>query len=503
MKRIRLQPAAVALLVCLLLAGSVGAHHSQILGNPMGVDIYSVLVPRPDSLHVVYVVDFAEVAASMQLVQLDPNGDRNVTAAEAEAYFARAGEFVTSRVGVSLGEEVLGPPVYSSRFYLPEQLSLPILRIVYVMTYPLAAGAGGSLSYVDRNFVSSAQGYRDIVVLGSPGVRIEESDVEVVDRVAPVGSLEEIDAAEIVPRNIQQATVTYAVDESAVATGPVFDLAEVIRLAPEPSPVSSESPLLGRLLDFLSTPADREIPTSALLVVLLLAVAFGALHALTPGHGKTLVAAYLVGSSGTAWHAVLLGLVVTLAHTMVVYALGAAVLVTSNFLLREVVEKYATLVSGLLVVGIGLWMLVRRLRNGHGHDHDHSHHHHHHDHDHEAGEHRHVPAVSREPGRVRRWELVGLGISGGIVPCPDALVVLLLGISLGRTALGLLLVAVFSLGMALTLVALGLVWVYSAGALRRLVPEKAIRAVLVVSPIVISVLGLVIVWSGVQKFVAP
>jgi nickel/cobalt exporter len=164
------------------------------------------------------------------------------------------------------------------------------------------------------------------------------------------------------------------------------------------------------------------------------------------------------------------------------------------------VEKYATLISGLLVVGIGLWMLVRRLRGGHGHDHHHHHHGHDPDHAHPAG--KSVESV-KEPGRVRRWELIGLGVSGGIVPCPDALVVLLLGISLGRTALGLLLVAVFSLGMAVTLVGLGIVWVYSSGALRRLVPEKVIRVVLVASPIVIGVLGLVIVWSGVQKFVSP
>jgi nickel/cobalt exporter len=181
-------------------------------------------------------------------------------------------------------------------------------------------------------------------------------------------------------------------------------------------------------------------------LLLLAALGWGALHALSPGHGKAMVAAYLVGTRGTARHAVALGAIVTVTHTMGVFALGAVTLALSQYVLPEDLYPWLTLVSGLMVVGIGAGVLRSRLRRARAH-----HHHHHH----------HVP------DEVSWRGIVGMGAAAGLIPCPSALVVLLAAVSQHEVALGLLLIVAFSIGLAGTLTALGLGVVYA----RRLVPS--------------------------------
>jgi ABC-type nickel/cobalt efflux system permease component RcnA len=187
---------------------------------------------------------------------------------------------------------------------------------------------------------------------------------------------------------------------------------------------------------------------------LLLAAFFGAAHALTPGHGKTLVAAYLVGERGTIWHALFLGLMTTLSHTWAV--LAVAILVTFFPTTGSAVEKFMPLVGGLLVAGLGFWLLLRRLAGQADHVHFGSgHHHHHHDHSHGHG-HSHGFA-----GDAPGWRaLVMLGITGGIVPCVDAVLLLVYAITAGLVAFALPLLLAFSTGLAGVLVALGVgvVW---------------------------------------------
>jgi nickel/cobalt transporter (NicO) family protein len=184
-----------------------------------------------------------------------------------------------------------------------------------------------------------------------------------------------------------------------------------------------------------------------LLVLLLAAFGWGALHALSPGHGKAMVAAYLVGTRGKPRHAVVLGATVTVAHTIGVFLLGFVTLALSQYVLPEDLYPWLNLVSGALVVAIGLGVLRARLRRRH------SHHHHHHDH-------RHGHAVSNR-------SLIGLGAAAGLVPCPSALVVLLGAIAQHQIGLGMLLIVAFSLGLAGTLTGLGLAVVYA----RRLLPR--------------------------------
>ncbi len=229
-----------------------------------------------------------------------------------------------------------------------------------------------------------------------------------------------------------------------------------------------------------------------LLLLLLAALGWGALHALSPGHGKAMVAAYLVGTRGTARHAVALGATVTVTHTIGVFALGLVTFALSQYVLPEDLYPWLTLASGLMVAGVGAGVLRARMRSAraravrdahahhHGHDHDHDHEHAHshghdghahghdgHTHGHDGHAHGHGHShLPQEPGMRG---IVAMGAAAGLIPCPSALVVLLAAISQHQVALGLLLILAFSLGLAATLTVLGLA-VVSA---RRLDPGRA------------------------------
>jgi nickel/cobalt exporter len=237
-------------------------------------------------------------------------------------------------------------------------------------------------------------------------------------------------------------------------------------------------------------------------VLLLAAFAWGALHAVSPGHGKAMVAAYLVGTRGTAKHAVALGAIVTVTHTIGVFALGLVTLFLSQYILPEDLYPWLNLASGLLIVGVGLGVLRSRLRwrrERIGHDHGHGHTHgeqgvHGHTHDHDGNGHSH----SHDDVPDTTWKgLAGMGISAGIIPCPTALVVLLAAISQEEIALGLLLIVVFSLGLAATLTSLGLGVVYAKHLASRVgsrvnFSSRIVAALPALSTVVILALGVVL-----------
>jgi ABC-type nickel/cobalt efflux system permease component RcnA len=191
-----------------------------------------------------------------------------------------------------------------------------------------------------------------------------------------------------------------------------------------------------------------------MLLSLLAALGFGAVHALEPGHGKTFVAAYFVGVQGTAREAILLGLIVATTHTIGVFAIGLLTIFGSQFILPEDLYPWLTLASGLMILALGVRLLAMRSRGlaflrrfsvrPHDHDHDHDHHHHH----------------APEPGPSPWRGLIALGLADGLTPSPSALVVLLAAVSLDRIGLGILLIVAFSIGLAavLTLVSLALVY---------------------------------------------
>jgi ABC-type nickel/cobalt efflux system permease component RcnA len=265
---------------------------------------------------------------------------------------------------------------------------------------------------------------------------------------------------------------------------------------------------------------------------MVLAALFGAAHAMTPGHGKTLVAAYLVGERGTVGHAILLGLTTTLTHTAAVWILAVALPLCFGGSSPGDVQRVLELAGGLLVAGLGAFLLLRRLTGGHDHIHlvgGHHHHHHHpghdhsHDHDHGHGhDHHHgpghdhvhehsavgvttapaaaavvaaLPPPVTKPARPGWWQVMVLGVGGGIVPCWDAIFMLAVAISSGRFWLGLPLLLAFSAGLAGVLVAIGVGVVHARnfvgrrwGGAARLRP--VVRMLPIASAAFITVMGL-------------
>lgn len=250
-----------------------------------------------------------------------------------------------------------------------------------------------------------------------------------------------------------------------------------------------------RLEQYLAGPVSDPVVLGTALV---LAFFLGAAHALTPGHGKTIVAAYLVGSRGRISDAIYLGGVVTATHTASVFVLGLITLYASTRVAIDRILPWLSLLSGAMVAGIGVWLLRERLSggdagngHGHGHGHHHSHSHHHHSHSH-----------SHSHGSPSKGTLLSLGVSGGLVPCPEALVVLLVSISLNRLLFGLGLLVMFSLGLAAVLIAIGCAMVVAGPKLQKAAGSGGdwTRRLAVASAAVVSLAGLVMIAQAVRSF---
>jgi ABC-type nickel/cobalt efflux system permease component RcnA len=245
--------------------------------------------------------------------------------------------------------------------------------------------------------------------------------------------------------------------------------------------------------------SDAASGEGVLVLLLLAAFGWGALHALSPGHGKAMVAAYLIGTRGTPRHAVALGATVTITHTIGVFTLGLVTLLLSQYILPEDLYPWLNLVAGLLVVIVGVGVLrsrVRWARQGSAGAHDHSHGDHDHGHSHGHGHHHHHDV----PDRVTWKGLIGMGAAAGLIPCPSALVVLLGAIAQHQVALGLLLIVAFSAGLAMTLTALGLVVVLGRRAVARFsVPRGVATALPALSAAIIVGVGFVLTAQAIPQ----
>lgn len=233
------------------------------------------------------------------------------------------------------------------------------------------------------------------------------------------------------------------------------------------------------ILDAIVT-AEPTVGTT--LIGMAIAFGFGAVHALAPGHGKTLVSAYLIGSQGTPQQAILLGVTTTITHTIGIFLLGAIALFASAYILPEQLYPVLSCVSGVTIFLVGLGLLNQRLHGSHSHN---SHHHnsHHHDHNHH---HPHPPAATTSLG-----SLVKLGIAGGLVPCPTALVMLLGAIALHHITYGLCLVSGFSLGLSCVLVILGLLAVFARQWLEKFPQtEGVLQRLSLLSAVVVVIIGM-------------
>ncbi|HUT55135.1 MAG TPA: hypothetical protein VM658_17230 [bacterium] len=295
---------------------------------------------------------------------------------------------------------------------------------------------------------------------------------------------------------------------------------------------------------------NPEMSGAFLVLSLVLALVIGGLHALTPGHGKTIVAAYLVGTRGRTLDAIILGCIVTLTHTSSVIILAVLALFASRYILPDQLVPWLSAGSGALILALGVWLFQQRLRNYlrfgtvapvpefHGADHDHDDHHHdhehHHDHDHdhdhdhghhhEHDDHIHDHHHHHESGGPRRIthshgglshthylpaagvslaSLVALGVTGGIVPCPDALAVLLIAVSLNRIALGLFVIIAFSLGLAAVLIAIGILIVKARPIMDRFTGQGRFTALWLplLSALLVTVLGAAMLWTALGAFI--
>jgi ABC-type nickel/cobalt efflux system permease component RcnA len=502
--------------------------------HPLGnftVNHFARLEVEAERVRIRYVVDMAEIPAFQELRAADSDGDGTPSSAELNAYLERAAaQYVGGLVLTVDGTRVPFRLLRNSINTPAGAGGLPTLRIEcdYEGTVPAAeANSARRLRFEDTNHRERA-GWREIVVRPAAGVSVFDSSA------FGSGLTDEL---KIYPQDRLAAPLDERVAELSFVDGAVPAGGETL-LTREGRPAGGSRDRLAELIDV------PEVTLAVALLGLLTACALGALHALSPGHGKAVVGAYLVGSRGTVKHAAFLGLMVTATHTAGVFALGLLTLFASEYVVPERLFPVMSLVSGGLVLAVGLSLFFRRLRAAlggtarahthdghthHAHDHQHEHTHEHatghahsHEHTHEhsqeyphAHEHAHADdtmLVHSHGGRAHShlppgadgervtWRsLLALGISGGMLPCPSALVVLLAAVSLGRVGFGLLLVVAFSLGLAATLTGVGLAFVYAG----RLVKHPAgsgglMRALPVLSAFVIACAGAAICYEALR-----
>ena len=451
------------------------------MAHPLGnftVNRYSRIEPDGDGVRIFYVLDMAEIPIFQEQARIDTNRDGRADDGELDVYATARAEEIRRGLRLDLDGATARVALASrSLTFPPGQGGLTTLRleVLYRAELP-SGGAPVALRYRDEN-EPDRLGWREIVARpGGAGTEIEGATVPATDRSDELRAYPESDLSS--PLDVREARLSF-VPGAAGGAGSVGAL--VTRAFERPRDAYSDLVAAG------------ELTPTTMLFSLFAAFVLGAFHALSPGHGKTVVAAYLVGSRGTAGHALFLGATVTATHTIGVYALGFVTLYLSAYILPEQLYPVLQITSGLLVIGIGAWLFATRLRGalagyrsaklrerehapahshgdapGHSHDHEHEHRHGHaDDHDHAGLVHSHGGAAhSHMPpgadGRPVTWRsLLALGVSGGLVPCPSALVVLLSAIALHRVAFGLLLIVAFSIGLATVLVGIGLLLVYA------------------------------------------
>ncbi len=520
-----------------------------------------------------YILDMAEIPTfqEMQTTGIVPAPDDP----RVIAYLASKAEALRNGLVVTLnGRPLAFETVSKNVIFPPGAGNLPTMKIgVVYRSQLLGVACPCTLEYRDGNFPERA-GWKEVVAATGPGATLVMSTAAGVSRSQELANYP-TDLVNSPPQDLSarltfvlagglsaggSANAAASVDnfpsarpnhEAAPAPGPTrpkkapnavhaparrdaeSNFVPPLPLNPTPALVASvplhvEAPTRKLTLEankegtprnsFTELIASNQWGLWFLLTAALVAAALGGLHALEPGHGKTIVAAYLVGSQGTAAHALLLGLIVTITHTAGVYALGLITLYASKYIVPDHLYPWLGIVSGLTIAFLGIYMLRRRWA-GHHHSHEHHHHHgplghihehqhpHEHTHDHPSPGHAHPHAHAHEhrhdhphdSGHAHHAEtpfsyrqLVTLGVTGGIVPCPAALVVLLSAISLHRVAFGLYLIVAFSLGLAAVLISIGMITVYARRMLSRLPSEGPLinRWLPAASATVITCLGI-------------
>jgi ABC-type nickel/cobalt efflux system permease component RcnA len=486
----RVKPPSVARAIGLLLLLSMApAAFAHPMGN-FSINHYSKIIPGAHAIEVDYIIDMAEIPTfqQMQASAIVPkSGDPSLV-----PYLQSESELLKGGLALFVeGRPLTLRTISRQAIFPPGAGGLPTMKMgfVFVATLPNdLTDSSASVRYRDDNYPDRA-GWKEIVAVNGSCATLVSSSVPASDRSleltnyptdmlhSPPQTLEaslSIKAAPFGNKSELQANSGWLTTSGVVASGKV-----ILKANSQGTPRSAFTELINsQRTDFLF-----------MAMAALIAAVLGGFHALEPGHGKTLVAAYLVGSHGKARHAVLLGAIVTASHTISVYALGLITLYASQWILPERLYPWLGIGSGLMVAGLGFTLFIRRYlateshaEDGHVHDHAHGHRHnwwgghvrevdthshsdvilHEHDHseghDHSHGAEHEMPRITRE---LSLSGLFALGITGGIVPCPAALVVLLGALAFHRVAFGLFLIVAFSAGLAAVLISLGLAMVYA------------------------------------------
>jgi nickel/cobalt exporter len=492
------------LLLVLLVAPAVAFAHP--MGN-FSVNHYSKIDLQKSQIVVRYFIDLAEIPTYQELQSA------NIVAGVDSAIDPKAAvvtQFVAKRVvelgrGLTLLLDEKSIPlrlVASSVIFPPGAGGLPTMKMGFVYEAPYPPGMQRdriSLHYLDNNYEGHS-GWKEIIAVASSG-SLSKSSVPSTDRSGELSNYP-TDLLSSPPQNLEaslEASLPPALAQSlqqagtektspAAATTQLKKVSASTPVQVKKGGAHREHPLTAVLATQEAVIAAPPLPMKAnqqktprsrfteliteqhlspwfLFTAALIAVGLGGLHALEPGHGKTIVAAYLVGSKGTARHAVLLGLIVTASHTVGVFALGAITLYASRYIVPEQLYPWLGVFSGLTIAALGMYMFLRRW-TGTATDHSHA----------PGSAQAHWPFFKRSQGneaaplesptgaagrQVGLVQLFTLGITGGIIPCPAALIVLLSAFALHRIALGFFLIVAFSVGLAAVLIGFGMAMVYA------------------------------------------
>jgi ABC-type nickel/cobalt efflux system permease component RcnA len=424
-------------LLLVLVAAAALAAPAAAVAHPLGnftINRFARVDVAGHRLFVRYVLDLAEI----------PTFEARQRGVDARVYASRLARGVHATLD---GRTVVLVPVAHALAFPPGAGGLHTMRLEVILRGPTLTGSE-HLELRDTNYAGRI-GWKEIVVgADTPSISSEL-------RAYPKSLLQS-------PRDVTAVSAMIA---------PTHDLPLTLTQG-----AALQAP--DRVADsgFTRLIAQGHLSPLVILAALVAALFWGAAHALSPGHGKTIVAAYLIGKRGTVRDAAALGAIVTVTHTIGVFALGLATLLLSQWIVPDTLYPWLNLVAGVSVVLIGFAVLRARGREWlHARAHAGGHHHHHHDHA--------APA-----GGVRG--LLAVGVSGGILPCPSALVVLLAAISLHRVAFGLVLIVAFSVGLALAITAVGLAAVLAKKAFsRRSFDGLLVRALPAVSAVVILAAG--------------
>ncbi|HXU86171.1 MAG TPA: hypothetical protein VN773_10220 [Verrucomicrobiae bacterium] len=540
-KPARLLVAALTVAAGLLLPATVSAHP---LGN-FTINHYAGLSVAPARIDLDIVIDMAEIPTFQERQAMDADGDGSVADDEAATWAGGACASLASKLELHRDGAHLDLVGGSSSVEFPPGAGgLSTLRLECGYTAPVAPAIGTSttIAFNDASYPERI-GWREIVATAdgtildthglpaaSPSRKLTAYPADLIATPLDIRSASiEVRPDPALPPASSAPSVPSSVPAPGAVGGPVASVvpaaADSVRAAAVPGGVAAELPDIFRTADL--TPF-------VILASLLTAVVIGAGHALTPGHGKTLMAAYLVGSRGTAVHAVGLGLSVAVSHTLGILVLALIIVGAGSVLPPDVVYRVTPVIAGTSIVAIGGWMLLNEIRRRrapeHRHDHGHedgpSHPHEHgdpHEHSHPHGhaqEHAHADGHTRDAipgehshggarhshlppaGATLSWRgLFVLGLAGGLIPSTSALLILLGSIAAGRPAFGLVLVVAFGLGMAAVMTGVGVVMILARTRLDRMPSRSSLGRLATAAPLLASTavlsLGLVLTWQAV------